>query len=96
MSPEETLAALGLDGAEQVTYEEFAKLPGHRRYALHGPGAKSLLLRLPDPAPVAALRRIHAEAVGHVSDGCADDCSLPAFVRDTAAEALAEFDGTSS
>jgi hypothetical protein len=89
MTPEEKLDALGLAGAEVVTREEFEALPDQRYRHL----------RLPDPAPVAALReilRMTATAASapvdpdDIANGTVSD------VHDVAREALAEFDGTTS
>jgi hypothetical protein len=100
MTPEEKLDALGLAGAEVVTREEFEALPEHRRHLLGPlPDQRYRHLRLPDPAPVAALReilRMTATAASapvdpdDIANGTVSD------VHDVAREALAEFDGTTS
>lgn len=95
MTPDEKLAALGLADVELITPDEFNDLPEHRRLMLGPlPGGGYVRLRLPDPPPVAALRRIHAAASTERRD--VDLRSGLEYVSEQAAAALAEFDGTTS
>ncbi len=95
MSADEKLAALGLADVEVVPREVFNHLPEHRRLLLGPmPDGEFRRLRLPDPAPVAALREILLTA-SQPRDGV-DLRSGLAYIREQAEEALAEFDGTTT
>lgn len=107
MSADQALvAALGLDGAHVVDRDEYDALPEHRRALVTATPATSggyAYLRLPDPPPVAALRRIAAvvEALDPADlHGLAKDepFAMDAItaVHTEARAALTEFDGPTS
>jgi hypothetical protein len=93
--------ALGLEDAVVIDRAEYDALPEHRRSIVTaspaGPGGGYAYVRLPDPPPVAALRKIRelSPLVTEHTDlrDVADAIEAIDAVVDAA---LAEFDGTSS
>lgn len=94
----DVLKALGLEGAKAVSYEEWGRLPEHRRHYLSGVGrdVRGVYLRLADPGPVAALRELQTWLETHSRHTDEAGCVCMVEMAALTIRTLAEFDGASS